>query len=49
MTARQREESEMTQQSGASSTGAIDIGSRLEPLIDDYLIDRMEGARLTLH
>ena len=39
----------MTQQSGASSTGGIDIGSRLEPLIDDYLIDRMDGARLALH
>lgn len=27
----------------------IDIGSRLEPLVDDYLIDRLDGAALTLH
>ncbi len=27
----------------------IDIGTRLEPFIDEYLIDRMNGARLVLH
>ena len=27
----------------------IDIGSRLELFVDDYLIDRMAGASLTLH
>ena len=27
----------------------IHIGSRLEPLVDDYLIDTMTGAKLTLH
>ncbi len=27
----------------------IDIGSRLEPFVDDYLIDKINGARLTLH
>ena len=27
----------------------IDIGSRLELMVDDYLIARMEGARLRLH
>ncbi len=29
--------------------GAVDIGSRLELMVDDYLIDRMTGARLVLH
>jgi hypothetical protein len=28
---------------------AIDIGSRLEPLVDDYLIETTKGAALTLH
>ena len=28
---------------------AIDIGSRLELLVDEYLIDRMDGVELTLH
>jgi hypothetical protein len=28
---------------------AIDIGSRLELFVDDYLIDRATGADLTLH
>ena len=28
---------------------AIDIGSRLELFVDDYLIDRTTGADLTLH
>ena len=28
---------------------AIDIGSRLELFVDDFLIDRMDGAALTLH
>ncbi len=27
----------------------IDIGSRLEPMIDDYLIDKFEGTRYVLH
>ena len=27
----------------------LELGRRLEPLVDDYLIDSMEGARLTLH
>lgn len=27
----------------------IVIGSRLEPFVDDYLIDRIAGAKLTLH
>jgi hypothetical protein len=27
----------------------IEIGSRLEPLIDDYLIEQLDGAELTLH
>lgn len=36
----------------AATCGAaepIHIGSRLEPLVDDYLIDAMTGAKLTLH
>ena len=35
-----------------SSTAAadpIDIGSRLEPFVDDYLIEKMTGAELVLH
>ena len=28
---------------------AIDVGSRLEPFVDDYLIERMTDARLVLH
>ncbi|MFQ5808360.1 MAG: hypothetical protein ACE5JM_01975, partial [Armatimonadota bacterium] len=36
--------------STAFAAEALDIGSRLEPLVDDYLIDRLEGdARLQLH
>ena len=27
----------------------IDIGSRLEPFVDDYLIDRIEDATLWMH
>lgn len=35
---------------GASGAEAITVGSRLEPLIDDYLIDRLEGEiALKLH
>ena len=36
----------------ATTCGAaepIHVGSRLEPLVDDYLIDTMTGAKLTLH
>jgi len=32
----------------AAAAGTIDIGSRLEPFVDDYLIDRVKGARLML-
>ncbi len=33
-----------------SAAGAIDIGSRLEPFVDDYLIQSLTGeAKLTLH
>jgi hypothetical protein len=32
-----------------SSELPIDLGSRLELFVDDYLIDRMEGAQLKLH
>ena len=31
------------------SSQVIDIGSRLEPLVDDYLIERIEGVRLVLN
>ena len=34
---------------GAAADEAIDVGSRLELFVDDYLIDRMSGARLVLH
>lgn len=27
----------------------IDIGSRLEPMVDNYLIERLDGAKLSLH
>ena len=27
----------------------IDIGSRLELFVDDYLIDRLDGAELRMH
>lgn len=27
----------------------VHIGARLEPMVDDYLIDRLEGAELALH
>ena len=33
----------------APAAEPIDIGSRLEPMIDDYLIDRMSRAKLRLH
>jgi len=33
----------------ARAEEAVEIGSRLEPLVDDYLIDTLEGAELTLH
>ena len=36
----------------AATCGAaepIPIGSHREPLVDDYLIDTMTGAKLTLH
>jgi hypothetical protein len=36
----------------AATTGLaapIDIGSRLEPLVDDYLIEAMRGVVLRLH
>ena len=32
----------------AETTGALDIGSRLELFVDHYLIDRLAGARLVL-
>ena len=31
------------------SKQTIDIGSRLEPFIDDYLIEKIGSAALTLH
>ncbi len=35
--------------SGSLASAPIDIGSRLEPLVDDYLIERLDGAVLALH
>ena len=32
-----------------AAEGVIQLGGRLEPLVDDYLIDTIRGARLTLH
>ncbi len=32
-----------------SSQGSLDIGSRLELFVDDYLIESLEGVRLKLH
>jgi hypothetical protein len=34
--------------SGENKMG-IDIGSRLELFVDDYLIDRLDGAELRMH
>lgn len=31
------------------SLGTVDIGSRLELFVDDYLIESMDGASLKLH
>ncbi len=33
----------------AQGKGGIDIGSRLEPFVDDYLIETLKAARLELH
>ncbi len=33
----------------ASENNAINIGSRLELFVDDFLIDRMDGTNLTMH
>ncbi|MBN2295474.1 MAG: hypothetical protein JXM70_23795 [Pirellulales bacterium] len=35
--------------SAALATEPIDIGSRLEPMVDNYLIDKLDGTRLVLH
>ena len=35
--------------SSASAAAPIDIGSRLELFVDDYLIEKMTGAELVLH
>lgn len=34
---------------GAAAAVPIDIGSRLELFVDDYLIDTIDGARRVLH
>jgi len=33
----------------ASAAEVIQLGTRLEPLVDDYLIESLQGARLVLH
>ena len=33
----------------STSAATIDVGDRLEPIVDDYLIDRLDGAALRLH
>ena len=33
----------------AEQSGVLDIGSRLELFVDDYLIERLDGVRLNLH
>src|SRR5881628_3461326 len=33
----------------AGGSGVIDLGSRRELFVDDYLIDRMEGVELRAH
>ena len=35
--------------SPAMAIEPIDVGSRLEPIVDDYLIERLDGASLRLH
>ncbi|MBN1394798.1 MAG: hypothetical protein JW959_07230, partial [Pirellulales bacterium] len=32
-----------------ATAAPIDIGSRLEPIVDDYLIERLDGAEMRLH
>ncbi|MSP13983.1 MAG: hypothetical protein EXR62_13635 [Chloroflexi bacterium] len=39
----------MLSQTVSPTSHVIDIGSRLEPFFDHYLIDRLTGARLKLH
>lgn len=34
---------------GVNAQDAINIGTRLEPFVDDYLIQEMDGVRLMLH
>ena len=34
---------------GSPAAEPIELGSRLELMVDDYLIERMDGARLVLH
>lgn len=33
----------------ASATAPVEVGSRLEPLVDEFLIDRMDGVQFRLH
>ncbi len=35
--------------SSAAAAAPIDIGSRLEPFVDDYLIEKLSRAKLVLH
>jgi hypothetical protein len=39
----------MNESRSTKETAALDIGSRLELLVDDHLIDSLEGSRLKLH
>jgi len=36
-------------EAAARDVGVVDIGSRREPFVDHFLIDRLAGTRLTLH
>lgn len=35
--------------SGQSSSKVHNIGSRLEPFVDDWLVEKMDGVQLQLH
>jgi len=39
----------MVMVAGTALAAPVDLGSRLEPLVDDYLIDTMDGVELRLH
>ena len=39
----------MSTKKNRSAEGPVDVGSRLELFVDDFLVERLRGAALTLH